>query len=230
MPDLETGANALTMLPPRGSIEAVVLDLGGVIATGLGAALDDLLRTYSSNLGPSHDHAHALWGSLYIEASLGHILPDELWQRFRCQVDLGSLPAGREDREFLSRIHLREPDMRATLATLKRRYTVGLLSNHVGSWARALLQRFDLLNLFDDVVISSDIGARKPDPRTYLRICERIQMLPEHAVYVADEEEDLVGCQAVGMFPVFIAGEDASSRIGLSIERVSDLSLAPWDR
>lgn len=218
------------MQPPQGSIHAIVFDLGGVITTGLGAALDDLLQTYSSHLGPSRDRAHALWGSLYIEASLGHIAPDELWQRFRRQVDLGSLSVGREDREFLSRIQLREPDVVATLATLKRRYIVGLLSNHVGSWARALLQRFDLSPLFDGVVISSDIGARKPDLRTYRCICERIQVAPECAVYVADEEEDLVGCQAVGMFPVFIPAEDASSRVGHWIERISDLSGAPWDR
>jgi len=230
MPEIEPGANALTMRPPRGSIKAVVLDLGGVITTGLGEALDDLLQMYSSHLSPSRGHAHALWASLYIEASLGHISPHELWQRFRRQVDLGSVSAGREDQEFLSRIHLREPDVPATLAALKRRYTVGLLSNHVGSWARALLQRFDLLHLFDGVVISSDIGARKPDPPTYLHICERIQVPPEHAVYVADEEEDLVGCQAVGMFPIFIPGQDASSGVGLSIERLSDLSSAPWER
>ena len=230
MPKVEPGANASPLQPLQRSIEAVVFDLGGVITTGLGAALDDLLQTYSAPLGPSRDRAHALWGSLYIEASLGHIPPDELWQRFRRQVDLGSLSVGQEDRQFLSTIQLREPDVVATLATLKRRYIIGLLSNHVGSWARALLQRFDLLPLFDGVVISSDIGARKPDLRTYLSICERIGVAPEHAVYVADEEEDLVGCQAVGMLPVFIPGQDSNSRVGLWIERVSDLSGAQWDR
>ncbi len=224
------GTNALTAQPPQGSIEAVVFDLGGVITTGFGAALDDLLQTYASRLGPAGDRARALWGSLYIEASLGRITPDDLWQRFRHEVDLGSLSAGQEDQEFLSRIQLREADVGATLAALRGRYTVGLLSNHVDSWARALLQRFDLLPLFDGVVISSEIGARKPDPRTYLCICEQIQVPPERAVYVADEEEDLAGCQAVGMFPVFISGEDASSRVGLSIGRVSDLVSAPWER
>jgi putative hydrolase of the HAD superfamily len=230
VPEIEPRASSSIIQPPRGSIQAVVFDLGGVITTSLATALDDLLQMYASHLGPSRDRVCALWGSLYIAASLGHIEPDELWQRFRQQVDLGSLSPGQEDREFLSRIHLREADVAATLADLKRRYAVGLLSNHVGSWARALLQRFDLLNFFDGVVISSDIAARKPDPLPYLSICEQLQVPPEHAVYVADQEEDLVGCQALGMFPVFIPGQDASSRVGLWIRRISDLSNAPWDR
>jgi FMN phosphatase YigB (HAD superfamily) len=73
------------------------------------------------------------------------------------------------------------------------------------------------------VVISSEIGARKPAHVTYERVCQLLAVAPEQAVYIADEEEDLAGCQAAGMFPIFIAGEDDSSSIGLRIDSLSDL-------
>jgi len=113
--------------------------------------------------------------------------------------------------------------MPETLANLKQRYVLGLLTNHVGRWARSLLQRLKLTTFFEVVVISSEIGARKPDAVTYLRTCELLNVSPHCAVYVADEEEDLVGCEAAGMFPVFIPGEDRHSGVGLPIRNVSDL-------
>lgn len=211
---------SLVLLPT--SIQAVVFDLGGVLTTGLGEALADMVQV-CGGLSIPWERLSSVMGSLYIEASLGHIHPDELWRRFRQSVDLGSLPVGQEDQEFLSRIHLREPDIAATLAALKERYIVGLLSNHVGRWARALLERFALMSFFDAVLISSDIGARKPDLLTYERICQLLDVPPEHSVYIADEEEDLIGCQDAGMFPIFIPGEDASSSVGFRVESVSDL-------
>jgi HAD superfamily hydrolase (TIGR01549 family) len=207
----------------RNQVEAIIFDFGGVIATGIGEALDGLVKACGAGRPLSPERVHKVWQSLYTEASLGHIRPDELWEQFRQRIDLGSLSVGWEEPEFLSRIQLREPGIAQTLAQLKKRYRVGLLSNHIGPWVRALLQRFELMPYFQAVVVSSEIGARKPDRLPYLRTCQLLQVAPERAVYVADEEEDLIGCQAVGMLPVFIPGEDVSTSIGLHIQKVSDL-------
>ena len=207
------------------SIQAVVFDLGGVLTTGLREAMGGLLAACGADDERQRERLLSLWGSLYIEASLGRLHPDELWARLTRCADFGLWPVGREETEFLSRIHLREPTIPQTLADLKERYVLGLLSNHVSRWARALLQRLELTPFFEAVVISSEIGARKPDAVTYLRTCELLHVSPHCAVYIADEEEDLVGCEAAGMFPIFIAGEDRHSRVGLPIKTVSDLLI-----
>jgi len=204
-------------------IQAIVLDLGGVIATDMGEALQALIEAYGSHMSLSQGRLYDVWRPLYTEASLGHIHPDELWRWLRRDIDLGSLPPAQEEGEFLSRICLREPSIPQTLAELKKRYAVGLLSNHVGRWARGLLERFGLSPLLDAVLISSDIGARKPAPVTYERACRLLGVAPDQAAYVGDEEEDLIGCQAVGMLAVFIPGEDSASHVGLRIDKVSDL-------
>lgn len=207
----------------RPSIDAIIFDLGGVISTDLSEALLEMVAAYRSDASPSAERLLSLWRPLYLEASLGRMQPQELWRRLRRDVDLGALPAGQEDQAFLSRIGLREAGMAQVLAQLREGYVLGLLSNHVGRWARALLERFALLPLFDALVISSEIGARKPDLVGYERVCELLGVAPQRAIYVGDEEEDLIACQAVGMLPIFVPGEDTSSAVGLQLEKVSDL-------
>jgi putative hydrolase of the HAD superfamily len=194
-----------------------------VITTGLAEAMKEVLSQHRS-LSPAWlKRVQVRWNPLYLQASLGQISADELWRQLLVGEDSGSLSPERAEAEFLAATHLREPDIAQTLAALQTRYQLGLLSNHVGRWARALLDRFALSPFFPSVVISSDIGARKPDPLPYQHICHRMHIAPQQAAYIADEEEDLVGCQAVGMFPIFIAGQDASSSVGWVIERLSEL-------
>jgi len=100
---------------------------------------------------------------------------------------------------------------------------LGLLSNHVGSWTRKLLAEWGLTEMFRTVLVSSDIGVRKPDLAPYQDVCRMLKVRPGVAVYVADEEEDLVAAEKIGMFSIFIPGEDRESRVGKRIEHLSDL-------
>jgi len=203
-------------------IRAVGFDLGGVLTTGLEEALKGTFRA----LGVPADRvreARARWWDLYREASLGRLTAGELWLALREAVD-APWPADEQiEAELLSRIHPREPGLPPLLRRLGRYYAVGLLSNHVSSWARFLLDRDGLTPYLQAAVISAEIGSRKPDPEGYLQLCARLGVEPSQAVYVADEQEDLEGCAAVGMTPVFIPGEDAVSRVGWPIHRVADL-------
>jgi len=203
-------------------IEAVVFDLGGVIATDMVDALDWLWRVHGRRSRTSRERLKVLWRPLYIEATLGRISPDQLWERLRRDAPL-ALPPGQEEAAFLTAIGLRDSSIAPTMAALRGKYKVGLLSNYVGRWARALLERFELSPMLDAVLISSDLGARKPDLITYQSICRLLNVAPQRAIYIADEEGDLVGAAAAGMVPIFVPGEDSFSRIGLAISRAADL-------
>lgn len=209
--------------PGLGEILAIALDLGGVIATSMEEALFALVEAHTPGPLPSREHLLGIWHPLYMDASLGRLHPDELWQRVRRCVDLGSLPAGQEDTDFLARIHLCDPSIPDALSELKEKYALAVLSNYVGRWARSLLERDGVMPLLDAVLISSDVGVRKPAPVIYERVCQLLGVAPRLAAYVGDEEEDLIGCQAVGMLPVFIPGQDSASSVGLRIETISDL-------
>jgi len=128
-----------------------------------------------------------------------------------------------EENRWLSSIVPLEPDVAHTLAKLGVRYRLGLLSNYVGSWARTLLAEWGLTDMFRGILISSDMGVRKPDLAAYQEICRMLEVGPEAAVYVADEEEDVVAAERVGMFSIFIPGEDRESSVGTKIKGLLDL-------
>jgi putative hydrolase of the HAD superfamily len=204
-----------------GGITTIVLDFNGVISSDLNAEARSLGDFWGLSLNPAE--AYARWRPIYLKASLGRTSVEEYWRELRISFGLppGYSPA--EEDRWLSGFVPLEPDMAQTLTTLGRRYTLGLLSNHVGSWTRKLLAAWGLTDMFRVVLVSSDIGVRKPDLAPYRDVCRVLQVRPEVAVYVADEEEDLVAAERVGMFPVFIPGEDRESKVGIKIERLSEL-------
>jgi putative hydrolase of the HAD superfamily len=53
--------------------------------------------------------------------------------------------------------------------------------------------------LFDAIVISGEVGARKPDPEIYLLAAERLQVPVSSCVFVDDLAANVRGAAAVGM-------------------------------
>jgi putative hydrolase of the HAD superfamily len=72
----------------------------------------------------------------------------------------------------------------------------GLVSN---SWSVDHYDRDLLAELFDDAVISAEVGMHKPQPEIYLLAAERISVSPEGCLFVDDLRENCEGAEAVGM-------------------------------
>ena len=56
-----------------------------------------------------------------------------------------------------------------------------------------------MLDLFDEIVESSQVGVRKPDPRFYEQACERLAIEPDEAVFLDDLGVNLKPARAMGM-------------------------------
>lgn len=72
---------------------------------------------------------------------------------------------------------------------------VGLLSN---SWGNTYpRERIDAL--FDDVVISGEVGLRKPQPEIFRLALERMGLPAHRTLFVDDAEPNVLAAQAVGL-------------------------------
>jgi epoxide hydrolase-like predicted phosphatase len=71
-----------------------------------------------------------------------------------------------------------------------------LLSN---SWGADWYDRTDFPALFDGVVISCEVGMRKPEPEIFRHAAELIGLPPAACVFVDDVEANIVAAQACGM-------------------------------
>jgi epoxide hydrolase-like predicted phosphatase len=92
------------------------------------------------------------------------------------------------------------PAMYEVLRDLRRRgIRTALLSN---SWGEGGYLRQDFPGLFDAVVISGEVGMRKPEPRIFLHTAELLNLDPAECVFIDDLERNVtaaVGCGMTGV-------------------------------
>ena len=95
----------------------------------------------------------------------------------------------------------------------------GLISN---SWGLGIYDRAPI-DLFDETVISGDVGLHKPQPEIYTLACERLGVEPGDCVFVDDLRENITGAEAVGM--TAILHRDSAGTVA-QLEELLGLSLS----
>ncbi len=96
----------------------------------------------------------------------------------------------------------------------------GLISN---SWGAATYDRSLLAELFDGVVISGDVGVRKPAPEIYAMGARAVDLPPAECVFVDDLPFNLKPARELGMATV--RHVDAAQTIS-ELQRLLDVGLA----
>ena len=89
-----------------------------------------------------------------------------------------------------------------TVDLLRTHYRLGVITN---GGSKAQRMKWLKLNLpIDLVVISSECGFDKPDPRIFRHACSLAEVPPSEAVFVGDRPDvDIAGAKAAGMWAVW---------------------------
>ena len=112
--------------------------------------------------------------------------------------------AGRITTKFLADALERLRHNARLLATLSRRYRLGVVSNFYGNLAR-VCEDAGIRPFFTTVVDSARSGYVKPDPRIFYHAVEELKTDPSRAVFVGDSlRRDMGGARAVGMPHVWL--------------------------
>ena len=100
------------------------------------------------------------------------------------------------------------PEMVEALRRIKTRFQTGCITNNVPSM-QAIgadrpdnLYRREIVEMFDEMIESSKLGIRKPDPRIYELMCEKLGVAPEESVYLDDLGGNLKPARAMGMITI----------------------------
>jgi HAD superfamily hydrolase (TIGR01549 family) len=105
------------------------------------------------------------------------------------------------------RRHVRfHPHHAEVLARLRGRVKLAVCSNfsHTDT-ARAVLADAGLLEHFDAVVISMDLGVRKPRPEIFRAALDSLGVAPDETLHVGDNlDADVAGAASLGLRPVWI--------------------------
>jgi len=135
----------------------------------------------------------------------------------------GKLPG--EALDILLATHMRElskavvfPEHhRALLRALKERHRLAVVSNFdYTPTARHVLEREGVADLFETIVVSDEVGWRKPKPVIFERALEHLAIRPGQALFVGDRADiDVAGAQAVGMASAWINREASALPEGM---------------
>ncbi|MHB8244456.1 MAG: HAD-IA family hydrolase [Acidimicrobiales bacterium] len=118
------------------------------------------------------------------------------------------------------------PRMLRAVARCRSRYLTGLLTNNFlsGEAAERPGGAIDqVLRLFDEVVESSRVGVRKPEPRFFEIACDRLGIAPKEAVFLDDIGVNLKPAREMGMATIKVVTEGQALA---DLERLVGLELS----
>ena len=130
----------------------------------------ELVEVVMNEVAPA---THELDRDAFFEAAYGHFAEAGVWELF--------------------------PDVLEALETLRPRYKLAVISNFDGR-LRMIVEQLGISKYFDQLVISSEVGADKPHPFIFERACELAGVAPNEALHVGDDPSgDWEGAAAVGL-------------------------------
>jgi len=184
----------------------LLVDYGGVLTTDLFKSFADFCT--AEGLDPAavrdtfrNDRATA---KLLVDFECGRIAETEFEPSLARALTLTD-HAGLIDRLFAGMRP--EPSMIEAVAAARRQgIRTGLLSN---SWGHRY-DRSRFAELFDGIVISGDVGIRKPDPRIYALAAEELGLSAQEIVFVDDLEQNLTPAREAGMAAIHHTRADAT--------------------
>jgi len=167
-----------------GMISTIIFDLYGVLR-------EDPYLAWLKNHNLAKDGAYKV---LADEADLGNISREEFYQQLSQISDVA-----REDIEnaFSSKKSI-DPQIITILTSLRPEYKLGLITN--GSrHTRDFLEESGLAPLFNDIIVSSEVGLIKPDVQIFKLALERLDSTPEETLFIDDTKQNVLAAEALGI-------------------------------
>jgi len=86
-----------------------------------------------------------------------------------------------------------------TIRSFRPRYRTGLLSNAWSDLRKYIENKWNISEVFDDIIISAEVGLAKPDQRIYQLAIDRLGVTAEEAVFIDDVLGNVEGARAAGL-------------------------------
>jgi putative hydrolase of the HAD superfamily len=191
-------------------IEAVISDFGGVLTSPMLASFEAFQESSGVSLealGEAMAHLAAVQGvnplfeletGRLTEAEFLSALGERLSDRLGRPVAMGDFG----ERYFA---HLTpNATMIEYMRTLRERgYRLAICTNNVREWEQRWRAMLPVDEIFDVVVDSAFVGARKPEPRIYELTLERLGVSADAAVLIDDIELNCKAARELGMGAVW---------------------------
>ena len=198
-------------------IKAVLFDVAGVLTESYGHILLEAAEEIDANI--------EMLAEVLLPIFLGENDPDNMGHKLeRGEVSL---------EDFLGSLGPAEHDVRALLHPDSPHFfghsfnpnqkmmefadelsagsvATGIVSNSVKEWMPAWETAIPDRSIFDTVILSSEVGLRKPSEAMYALALDQIGILPHEAVFLDDFEPMVEGARRAGLHAIHVTDHGAA--------------------
>jgi putative hydrolase of the HAD superfamily len=145
----------------------------------------------------------------------GHLSMHEFFQRLAAHSN--QKPA--EIAEIFGDTQMIDNTMVSLIDKLHKQYQIGLLSNSRGDYIRPILEEHGIENLFDEIVVSAEVGMIKPHGEIFEFTLKKMNAKPEETVFIDDSEHNVEAAKAVGIHGIVFRNAEELK------EKLADLGI-----
>ncbi len=131
-------------------------------------------------------------------ATVGKMTAEEHWEKVGEKFDLLPQEIETFQKEFWCGDKL-DMDLVDFIRGLHPYYTTGLLSNAWGDLRKSLTDEMRIIDAFQHVFISAELGIAKPDQEIYQHVIGELDCEPHEAVFLDDMLENVEAARQAGL-------------------------------
>jgi putative hydrolase of the HAD superfamily len=118
---------------------------------------------------------------------------------------------------YASDIHLLGGAERLLQKLYQKNVPLALITNGPADMQLASIAKINIQSYFKAMLISGELGIRKPDARIFQLACERLEVAPNNCLMVGDNlEADIAGAKSIGMQAVWMSEEKRSDIVAFA--------------
>ncbi len=82
---------------------------------------------------------------------------------------------------------------------LKEKYKLAILSNYAGEWLRKILDEHNLMEYFEEIIISSEHHILKPQAKMFQLVLDRLHFTKGQAIFIDDRQGHVDASNVFGL-------------------------------
>jgi epoxide hydrolase-like predicted phosphatase len=181
------------------AIKGIIFDMEGVL---MKTVEKDLSACWAKALNAPYDAVHAVfYGEMNDHADLGTVSQED-FDRYLITtlgLEMDMLPIVQKviDEEcFIDQV------LAQKILELKNDFRIALLTNYTQMMRDKIEHEWDIKHLFDEIIISYEVGLIKPDPAIFDLTLSRLDVSASEAVLVDDRIKNIEGALQYGMHAI----------------------------
>lgn len=201
-------------------IKAIVFDYNGVLVRDESRTLNKIIEY----LGTTKEE----WRNEWFSGNRGASINQKSYQEYFLEVCSKFKDPKISKNQILEMLEERKNGYRVNSELIEiikilrnKDYKIGLLSNY-GIELRDKLKKDEIYDLFDTIVVSSEVGCQKPELEIFKILFANLGLGPEEVVFIDDASKSLENAESIGYFPILYRNNES---LKIELEKILDIKL-----